>query len=556
MKLRSSLFSAVLVMTFAMVVWGQACTSNVGFIGLSGPSSSSSESSSSSQPSLGSPTTDGNGNTYDGKIRVVHHYSDAGRYWCNDHEVPESVLYRLDESTNEWYYIQNYKESCQSAVAVKVTGVTFNEALVVASYSGKEFVRPKDITVNPLEDPNLSDKNLFDSVCADINNKCSLRAAIEQANFILLTSDIKVNVLSGIYKLIKPLELEMMSPRKLSIVGENNASSVLDGQLLTNHFNIKNIGGQLSIEKLSFINGVTRPTEVSPFNQASSIVDASSGQKTYISDCIFKNNDSSRYVVRTESSQLLKISRSKFFNNTSSTIAGSVIRTFGTALVVEDSSINDNIGIGVNVENQTYNVKINSSAIFNNSLIGIYFMLCRQCEINNTTIANNGIGVSLNTMNLGGLGSDYNVVINNSTIVDNSKLGTWGNINFGFFSPSTNLILNNSIVAVHSPTVNNCSAGGAGMYSNYGLQATNSLFNDSSCSVTGVGNLFGVDPNLGVLSDNGGLTPSMMPAAISPVIDAGDNLSCLALDQRGQGRPVNKLGLPVATCDMGAVELQ
>jgi len=59
------------------------------------------------------------------------------------------------------------------------------------------------------------------------------------------------------------------------------------------------------------------------------------------------------------------------------------------------------------------------------------------------------------------------------------------------------------------------------------------------------------DPRLGPLADNGGLTPTRLPLAGSPVIDAGGSAApdaCPALDQRGVTRPKG------AGCDIGAVE--
>ena len=55
------------------------------------------------------------------------------------------------------------------------------------------------------------------------------------------------------------------------------------------------------------------------------------------------------------------------------------------------------------------------------------------------------------------------------------------------------------------------------------------------------------DPQLGSLGSNGGLTPTHLPAAASPVIDAGGS-GCPVADQRGITRPAG------AACDIGAVE--
>jgi predicted outer membrane repeat protein len=57
------------------------------------------------------------------------------------------------------------------------------------------------------------------------------------------------------------------------------------------------------------------------------------------------------------------------------------------------------------------------------------------------------------------------------------------------------------------------------------------------------------DPALGPLQDNGGPTPTMVPAAGSPLLDAAVDTHCSSTDQRGVDRPQG------SHCDVGAVEL-
>ena len=65
---------------------------------------------------------------------------------------------------------------------------------------------------------------------------------------------------------------------------------------------------------------------------------------------------------------------------------------------------------------------------------------------------------------------------------------------------------------------------------------------------TGTGNL-DADPLLGPLQDNGGPTPTRLPAHASPAIDAVDCAAAPAADQRGVARPQRE------RCDRGAVEV-
>jgi CSLREA domain-containing protein len=80
------------------------------------------------------------------------------------------------------------------------------------------------------------------------------------------------------------------------------------------------------------------------------------------------------------------------------------------------------------------------------------------------------------------------------------------------------------------------------------------LATDASCGLTGPGDQPSTDPLLGPLADNGGPTPTLLPAETSPALDvvtpgtAGVCDAMLATDQRGRPRPYG-LG-----CDVGAVE--
>jgi CSLREA domain-containing protein len=88
--------------------------------------------------------------------------------------------------------------------------------------------------------------------------------------------------------------------------------------------------------------------------------------------------------------------------------------------------------------------------------------------------------------------------------------------------------------------------------------ALNSLIRDPGTTViNGSNNLTGQDPQLSALGNNGGNTPTMRPAASSPVADAGYSLA--PIDQRGSQRPFD---LPTVAntnngnaADIGAVEL-
>jgi hypothetical protein len=69
-------------------------------------------------------------------------------------------------------------------------------------------------------------------------------------------------------------------------------------------------------------------------------------------------------------------------------------------------------------------------------------------------------------------------------------------------------------------------------------------------------NIFGADPQLGPLANNGGPTRTQLPAISSPVVDKGNAPSGLTTDQRGEPRTVDTSPANANDgTDIGAVEL-
>jgi uncharacterized protein DUF11 len=74
------------------------------------------------------------------------------------------------------------------------------------------------------------------------------------------------------------------------------------------------------------------------------------------------------------------------------------------------------------------------------------------------------------------------------------------------------------------------------------------LDSGNGCGFNAPGDLVNTEPRLGALRGNGGVTETLAPAPDSPVIDAGANSGCPAMDQRGVSRPQDGI------CDIGAFE--
>ncbi len=98
--------------------------------------------------------------------------------------------------------------------------------------------------------------------------------------------------------------------------------------------------------------------------------------------------------------------------------------------------------------------------------------------------------------------------------------GEWGEV----LNPNGTMTISHSVVA-----------GGCG-----------AIYTGVTCEA---GNLI-TDPRLGLLTDNGGYTPTMALMAGSSALSAGLDVGCPPIDQRGVLRPQD------APCDMGAYELR
>ena len=233
-----------------------------------------------------------------------------------------------------------------------------------------------------------------------------------------------------------------------------------------------------------------------------------------------------------------------FVTGTTSSATGGGITNTGT-LDITDTIIDGNQadrGGGIFTNNT---LTISSSSVLNNTArAGGGITNFGDVTVTNSTFSgneatNNG-GAIANSV----AGPSIGVVdILNSTIAQNTAPDTLGGG-----------ILNSGTLSVRNTILANNTGGDCGLLAPIASEGNN-LDSDGTCALSEPTDVSNTDPMLDGLSFNGGSTPShaLMPG--SPAIDAGGNLSCPPLDQRGVARPQDGLddGFPV--CDMGALEM-
>jgi hypothetical protein len=184
---------------------------------------------------------------------------------------------------------------------------------------------------------------------------------------------------------------------------------------------------------------------------------------------------------------------------------------------------------------------------------GLAVLSSGSATIVNSTIAHNTAAPNI-PIPAGGLlvATTGTVLVENSTIADNQTTTTTGSGGIDNISGTTTLV--NSIIAANTNVL-----GGSDVSREAGtVNATNTLIqNLASGTVNGtnVNNIFGMDPQLGPLQNNGGGTDTLAITTTSPAFAAGNPSlvpSDITTDQRGTGfsRVVN------GQLDLGAFQIQ
>jgi IPT/TIG domain len=206
---------------------------------------------------------------------------------------------------------------------------------------------------------------------------------------------------------------------------------------------------------------------------------------------------------------------------------GGVYDSSTAPLLIESSTLSNNTAKGGGAVDGTAPITVINSTLTENTAEndGGAFEVSRTTLINDT-ITGNKCG------NGSGCGGGVNAIKLSETLEG------------GFAISARDTILAGNIDG--EGALNNCLALNGSVEATIGATGPN-LENGTDCKFKSRGGLEG-NPLLSPLGDNGGPTPTMLPASGSPAINTGEN--CAAQDQRGHARPT-----PAGPCDIGAVEL-
>jgi CSLREA domain-containing protein len=237
-------------------------------------------------------------------------------------------------------------------------------AMVLGLFRAHPTSADTAFTVNNTGD--AVDANIGDGLCRTAANKCTLRAAIQEANanpdhttITLKDKVYKIKLLGTDEDASATGDYDISSP--ITIVGVTPAVSVIDANFLDRAFHL-HMGGSLSLSNLTVRNGFSD-------QQGGAIMAQVSDVAVYAVNVIFRGNtaEATGGAISLTSGAILEVGNSKFINNLSvqggalyfneaghSTILnslfddnsgefGGAIATYLTTLTVEDTRFEDNL---------------------------------------------------------------------------------------------------------------------------------------------------------------------------------------------------------------------
>ena len=261
----------------------------------------------------------------------------------------------------------------------------------------------------------------------------------------------------------------------------------------------------------------------------------------------------------------LTVSDSVISGNNSSSEGGG-IAVDGGSLTVIGSTVSGNVGdrgSGIYTENGSGTIStVRSSTLSGNSGAdyggGVYFDYSSQATLDSSTVYGNSAGTGGGVYHYGAATANPGLTVTGSTISHNDASKRGGGIasNDGAAYLSNPILRNTVVFGNTSPLGPDLSSYTQPIRA--GFSVIGSV--DPATPITQTGpDIFGQNPQLGPLQNNGGSTRTQLPADTSPVINKGSAFG-LTSDQRGGPRPLGFPGISNAAggdgSDIGALEVE
>lgn len=442
-------------------------------------------------------------------------------------------------------------------VLVLVVAVSGTLAPADAAPSPPGQVRsPEDavFTVNSSVDE--TDATPGNRVCASSNGRCTLRAAIVEANAIggavifLPASTYTITRVGQGEEFADVGDLDIRSD--IRIIGEGVQNTVIDANGQDRIFDVFP-SARLDAAGMTLKNGLLSVGDGSAgagvqnrgtANLADVVITDgrtgwTGGGVTNHSVMSMQNvvirNGRARSAAGVENLGSLAIEGAAILSNTADTSAGGISNSGN--LTMSRATVAGNLaGLGRFTQGLGGGIVSSGSAALTNVTIS-----GNTSGAGFSALGSNGGGYAVT----GGLTDWINVTV--SSNVGQNGLGTSLSHQVHVSGGAT-LRVGNSVVGPTSPD-RSCQILGTVTSLGFNIDA------GATCGFVDATDRMSTNPMLAGLADNGGTTLTHLPQSGSPAIDGGFNPNCAALDQRGFLRPVDGDSNASVVCDIGAVEV-